>query len=301
MDKLSYTPSIRHQLGLRYNGDMHFLSTLRPQLTTLQTVSLQRAAEYISLLIFVLCTLTLLPLQIQTTGYILLGLGTLLLQVTSPKFRRHFILIYLCLFILSITPIGTTTKVPDAIPMAIGLSSVVFLPLVITRLIYREKSIRFPNFRDRHWNGRRWLYLLFIFVAAWLLIPFMLRDTGSYVNWQFPPGFWPGLEAYIGLNLVGIWDELFFVCTVLALLRQHFPFWTANFAQAVLFTGFLYTLAFIGWCVFVIYLFALLQGYIFKQTKSLLFILAIHLTVDLVLHLAIVYLHYPADFPFFFT
>lgn len=277
---------------------MQFLATAR---TGIRELSLQRAAEYSSLLIFVLSTLTLLPLELKTTGYTLLAIGTALLYVTSPKFRRHFILIYLSLFILSITPIGTTTKIPDAIPMAIGLGSVVLLPLLITRYIYREKSIQFPNLRDRRWPARRWLYLLFIFVAAWLLIPFMLRDTGSYANWQFASGFWPEFEAYIGLNLVGIWDELFFVCTVLALLRVHFPFAVANLAQAVLFTSFLYTLAFVGWCAFVIYLFALLQGVIFKNTKSLLFILAIHLTVDLVLHLAIVYLHYPADFPYFFT
>lgn len=280
---------------------MQLLAATRARFTELHSVSLQRFAEYTSLVIFVLCTLTLLPLELKTTGYILLAIGTVLLQLTSARFRKHFLLIYLSLFILSITPIGTTTKIPDAIPMVVGLGSVVLLPFIITRFVYREQSIQFPNLRDRSWNARRWLYLLFIFVAAWLLIPFMLRDTGSYLNWQFEPGFWPEFEAYIGLNLVGIWDELFFVCTVLALLRIHFPFVVANLAQAVLFTSFLYTLAFVGWCVFVIYLFAILQGYIFKQTKSLLFILAIHLTVDLVLHLAIVYLHYPQDFPYFFT
>lgn len=280
---------------------MHALSAAHSKLVDLKNLPLQRVAEYVSLCIFVLCALSLVALDLNTTGYSLLATGTILLSFTSVKFRQHFTLIYLCLFILSIAPIGTTTKIPDALPMALGLSSVVLLPLLITRLIYREKSIQFPNFRDRDWNARRWLYLFFILVVAWLLIPFMLRHTGSYMNWQFDSGFWPELEAYIGLNLVGIWDELFFVCTVLALLRIHFPFAVANIAQAVLFTSFLYNLAFVGWCVFVIYLFALLQGYIFKQTKSLLFILAIHLTVDLVLHLAIVYLHYPQDFPYFLT
>lgn len=280
---------------------MYFLTLLHARFGALAKLSTERMAEYLSLIIFVLCTLCLVALEQTQLGYMLLLIGVALLTMTSLQFRKHFILIYSCLAILSLTPIRTTTDLPQALYMATGLAAVVFIPLFVTRKIYKDRSIQFPSLHDRHWPARRWLYLLFIFVASWLLIPFMLRDTGAYINWQFPPDFWSEFEAYIGLNMVGIWDELFFVCTVLALLRQHFSFWVANIAQAVLFTSFLYNLAFIGWCVIVIYLFALLQGHIFRTTKSLLFILAIHLTVDLVLHLALVYLHYPQNFPYFIT
>ena len=40
------------------------------------------------------------------------------------------------------------------------------------------------------------------------------------------------LKLFVGINCVGIWDELFFVNVVFNLLRVEFPFWVANFAQA---------------------------------------------------------------------
>lgn len=161
---------------------MYALPAIQDRFVDLKKLPLERAAEYLSLVIFVLCTLTLLPLEMKLTGYGLLFIGTVLLSVTSSQFRKHFILIYLSLFILSITPIGTSTKPPEALYMALGLGSVVLLPFLITCKLYRDRAIQFPNFRDRNWPARRWLYLLFILVAAWLLLPFMLRDTGSYVN-----------------------------------------------------------------------------------------------------------------------
>jgi len=219
----------------------------------------------------------------------------------SASFRKNILLIYACLLVLGFMPIGTSTAFSQAVPMGIGLATVVLLPLYVTKKIYKNNLIRFPSLREKKWPRQRTFYLLFIAVTGYLLIPFMLRDTGSYPNWHFQPDLWSTTSAYIGLNAVGIWDELFFVCTILAILRSFFPFLIANIAQAVLFTSFLHTLAFEGWCIIVIFLFALLQGYIFKKTKSLLYILAIHLTVDLVLHLSILYLLYPHLFPYFIT
>jgi membrane protease YdiL (CAAX protease family) len=237
-------------------------------------------------------------------GFGLLLAGLLLLFFTKSKFRVHFSLIYLCLAILGIAPIDTTTSFPAAFFMGLGLGAVVAIPYLVTRFASKEKVIQFPAFGKgkNNWPLSRWGWLLFVLLVAYLLLPFMLRDTGAYLNWwDLQPDFWKLTEAYIGLNLVGLWDELFFVCTVLALLRQHFPFVVANFAQSVLFTSFLYALAFTGWCFLVIFPFALTQGYIFKATKSLVYILAIHLSIDFILHFALVYLHFPEAFPYFIT
>jgi membrane protease YdiL (CAAX protease family) len=129
----------------------------------------------------------------------------------------------------------------------------------------------------------------------------MLRSTGSYHNWNIQPGFFPVAISYIGLNVVGIWDELFFVSTVLAIFRKFMPFHFANISQAIIFTSFLFTLGFGGWCFIVIFIFALLQGYIFKKTESLFYVLTIHLTFDLLLHLTLVQLNHPTWLHIFIT
>ena len=52
------------------------------------------------------------------------------------------------------------------------------------------------------------------------------------------------MRLFVGVNAVGIWDELFFICVVLALLRPHFPFWLANLLQAAVFVSFLWELGY---------------------------------------------------------
>lgn len=260
----------------------------------------QRLFEYTNLFIFGTTTISLIAFNQKALGLSLLALGVVSLWWCQVEFRRNILLLYACLLVLFIIPIGTTTAFPEAFYMGLGLTTVVLLPLLVSKKIYKNNLIQFPSLRERDWPRRHTFYLLLIAAIGYLLIPFMLKDTNSYPNWSFTSDFLSSFQAYIGLNAVGIWDELFFVCTVLAILRGFFPFAIANFAQAILFTSFLYVLAFKGWSVVVIFFFALLQGYIFKKTKSLVFILAIHLTVDLVLHLAIFYLLYPDLFPYFF-
>jgi membrane protease YdiL (CAAX protease family) len=75
----------------------------------------------------------------------------------------------------------------------------------------------------------------------------------------------------------------------------------ANAAQAVIFTLFLFELGFRGWAPFAIFPFALSQGYIFNKTHSLLYVITIHLIIDLVLYLALIHAHYPQWLPIFLT
>lgn len=262
---------------------------------------MNKRLQYLHLLIFVATSVALIALQQKTLGFGLLAAGFITLPFCTKDFQKHFLLVYFSLLVLGLTPIGTTTALPQALYMFAGLFLVVFVPFLVTRKIYKNKLIQYPNLQEKTWPKARTYYLLFAALAAYLLLPVMLRSANSYLNWQLEPGFWDLTVAYIGLNAVGIWDELFFVLTILAILRNYFPFHVANLAQAVLFTSFLYTLGFGGWCFIVIFIFALAQGLVFRQTKSVLYILAIHLTIDLVLHLALVYLHFPWLFPYFIT
>ena len=262
---------------------------------------MRRIFEYISVSLFALTAITLIGLQFKPWGWAILGLGVLSLLFCSKDFRRNLALLYGALALLGITPIGTSTAFPNALLMGIPLVLVVLVPYLVTKHVYKNNLVRFPMRAGRQWYRREIIYIFVAAVAAYLLLPPMLRSGESYLNWMIEPGFWKMTEAYIGLNFVGIWDELFFVSTVLGILRAHFTFKFANFLQAIVFTSFLFTLGFQGWSFIVVFIFALTQGYIFRRTDSLLYILTIHLTIDLVLHLALVYLHYPELMPIFIT
>jgi membrane protease YdiL (CAAX protease family) len=262
---------------------------------------MQKYLQYLHLILFVTISIVLVAFQEKTAGFGLLAVGLATLPLCSREFRKNFLLVYFCLLVLGLTPIGTSTDLPHALYMGIGLGLVVLVPLLVTKKIYKTNLITYPNLTQKAWRKSWTFYLLFAAFVGYLLLPLMLRSDSSYLNWQLQPGLWDLTVAYVGLNFVGIWDELFFILTILAILRNHFPFYIANLAQAVLFTSFLYTLGFGGWCFVVIFVFALAQGLVFRQTKSLVYILAIHLTIDLVLHLALVYLHFPDKFPYFIT
>ena len=82
------------------------------------------------------------------------------------------------------------------------------------------------------------------------------------------------------MNAVGTWDELFFICTCFVLLRRHFPLWQANLLQAVIFVSFLWELGYRAWGPLLTIPFALLQGWLFAKTRSLGYVLTVHLLFD---------------------
>jgi Kef-type K+ transport system membrane component KefB len=71
-----------------------------------------------------------------------------------------------------------------------------------------------------------------VLVLGWLILPFYFITSGVYRNWPVVDS--PDLIArlFVGVGAVGIWDELFFICTVFALLRRHLPDAAANLLQA---------------------------------------------------------------------
>ena len=101
------------------------------------------------------------------------------------------------------------------------------------------------------------------------------------------------MRLFVGINLVGVWDELFFINIGYAVLRQLFGPRTANLAQAVIYTTVLWTMAFRGVGPVFVYLFALTQGAMFERSKVLVWVLIAHLIVDYFLFQAIVTAYYP--------
>ena len=241
----------------------------------------------------------LVGLQNGPVGWACMTLGALSLLVTEKKFARDMFLIAIGLAIVAITPINTDISYEHMILMAGTLLAAIAVPYLISRYIFRDNSVTYHWFNGRTWSKREFAYIALTAVLSYFLLPYYLKSTGAYLNWPSATDTGSIVRLFIGTNALGIWDELFFVNTVFGLLRRHFSFYYANLLQAVLFTSFLYELGFTGWGPAMIFPFALLQGYIFMKTDSLFYVIAIHLTLDVVLFLAIIHAHHPALVPIF--
>ena len=91
------------------------------------------------------------------------------------------------------------------------------------------------------------------------------------------------------------------ICIIFALLRRYFPFWIANVLQAIVFTSFLWELGYRSWGPALTIPFALIQGWIFEKSRSVYYIITVHLLFDVVVFLVLVYAHHPEWLPIFFV
>ena len=86
-----------------------------------------------------------------------------------------------------------------------------------------------------------------------------------------------------------------------AVLLRHFPAWLANLLQAVVFVSFLWELGYRVWGPLLTIPFALVQGVIFLRTRSLGYVVTVHLLFDAVVFAVLVHAHIPGLFDIFPT
>jgi hypothetical protein len=210
-------------------------------------------------------------------------------------FLRRMGVLLACIGVLAVAPIHTNTSTAHFIALAIPFFLVIAGPaLFLSRT--DPGVIRFRIFPRKF----RFLDLFYVLVSiplSWLAFHFYFGIWSPDVptHWHLPshPELEATLRLFIGINCVGIWDELFFVNTVYAVLRSLFAYPLANAAQAVIYTTVLYRMAFTGAGPAIVYVFALTQGAMFEESESLLYVLVVHLIVDAFLFASILAHHYP--------
>ena len=179
------------------------------------------------------------------------------------------------------------------------LAAAVAVPYALSRFVFKDRLIRFPWRGGWPWNRVQWGYLFLVLFLGWLILPFYFITSGVYLNWPIVTTPDEIGRLFVGVNAVGTWDELFFILTVFVLFRRHFPVWQANLLQMVIFVSFLWELGYQSWGPLLTIPFALLQGWIFSTTKSLVYVLSVHLLFDAVVFLVIVHARNPGVIPFF--
>jgi len=215
-----------------------------------------------------------------------------------PSLVRDLSLIAIGMLIVSVIPLKAELDNWAMVRFTLALGGAVVVPYLISRFVYRDGlhgrgAIRFPWRGGGKWTTFQWTWLVVVLALGWLILPFYFITSGVYTNW--PVVNTPELIArlFVGVGAVGIWDELFFICTVFVLLRRHFPMWVANVLQAIVFVSFLWELGYQAWGPFLTIPFALLQGFIFLKTRSLAYVVTVHLLFDAVVFLVLVHAHNP--------
>ena len=232
-------------------------------------------------------------------GYVLLATGLLLARRLDRELLKDLGLIGIGIGIVSVTSVEADVGWSSFFRIGTVLVLAVTVPVLIDRLVFKRRAIRFPFRTGRKWSRLEKSYLVAVPFLGWLILPYYFISSGTYLNWPHITDTSELIRFFIGVNFVGTWDELFFICTCFALFRRHFPVWLSNLLQATIFISFLWELGYRSWGPFITAPFALLQGYIFTKTGSLTYVLIVHLLFDVVVFFAIVHAHNPGVLPFF--
>ena len=214
--------------------------------------------------------------------------------VRTSRLFRDLALIAVGLVIITTISLEADIDYRNMVLLGRRARRAVVVPFVVSRFVFRRPRHPLPLARSaaldarpvdlpRRGRGRR----------RGCILPFYFITSGVYQNW---PAVHRARRRSRGCssasNAVGIWDELFFICTVFALLRRHFPVWQANLLQTIVFVSFLWELGYQAWGPLLTIPFALVQGYIFSARRRSP-TSVVHLLFDAVVFLVIVYAHNP--------
>ena len=232
-------------------------------------------------------------LEWKPAGYAVLIAGIIIGFLVHRALGRDLLLIGAGLGIISIISVAADISYRNIVIMGAVLALAVIVPYVGSRFVFKDHVVRFPIRTGQKWTRLEKWYLVIVVGLGYLILPLYFIGTGAYLNWPAVSAPDELARLFVGVNAVGIWDELFFICTCFALLRRHFPMWQANLLQAVIFVSFLWELGYKGWGPLMTFPFALLQAWTFTKTKSLTYVVCVHLIFDLVVYLVLVHAHNP--------
>nr|WP_284252503.1 CPBP family intramembrane glutamic endopeptidase [Litorihabitans aurantiacus] len=243
----------------------------------------------------------LLVLLERPLGYAVLAAGVGLAVVVDRVLARTLAIVALALVALSAISLEADLSDAGIARFAVVLGFAAVVPALLARRFVAPDAVTYPLRTRQRWSKGAWAYLVVVVVAGYLILPAYFLGSGAYENWPAISTADEIGRLFVGVNAVGIWDELFFVCVVFALYRRHVPLWLANVMQAVVFVAFLWELGYRSWGPLLTIPFALVQGWTFALTKSLAYVVTVHLLFDAVVFMVLVHAHNPHLFDIFIT
>ncbi|WP_129782694.1 type II CAAX prenyl endopeptidase Rce1 family protein [Promicromonospora panici] len=252
---------------------------------------------------FLVCAsaILLFAVHVRPIAYVPLVLGIALGLWADRALGRDLALIGLGMGIISMISLQADLSNAGMLRFTLALGGSVLVPWALSRFVLKQDTIQFPVATGKRWGPGQWTYLALVVIIGYFLLPFYFLGSGAYLNWPDLEGTQDIWRLFVGVNAVGIWDELFFICVVFALLCRHFPMWQANLLQSMIFVSFLWELGYREWGPLLTIPFALVQGWIFAKFKSLSYVVAVHLLFDAVVFAVLVHGHHPELFDIFVT
>ena len=232
-------------------------------------------------------------------GYLTVVAGLALAFSISWRFARDLLLIAIPLVGIEQISLKANLEWGNIALMGTVLVLAVAVPYSLSRWVFKDHAITFPGRPGQPWTRLEWIWLGLVLILGWLILPVYFIGSGSYLNWPAVAEPSEIARLFVGVGFVGIWDELFFICTIFALLRRHFPLWVANGLQAIVFVSFLWELGYRSWGPLLTIPFALIQAWIFEKSKSVYYVMTVHLLFDVVVFLVLIYAYHPQWAPIF--
>lgn len=169
--------------------------------------------------------------------------------------------------------------------MLIGVTAALCIPYLVSRFIYKDYFIKFPILQFNKLPSKSIRHILFSAIIVFVLFSVYFSLTHAYKNWPVHKDFSSLFRLFIGILVVGLWDELMFIGTFLMVFKKYFPFKYANIIQATVFSSFLYQMGFRSWGYILIFVIVFLHGATYKKMNSLSYLFIIHTVVDIILYL----------------
>ena len=236
-----------------------------------------------------------IPAEIRlVVGITAVLLFLIYLMRESREHRWRFLALGIPLGILALAPVHTDLGLGHVSVLGLAFLAVLVIPTVMLR---GRGIITFKFFPDRLDRIDLFYTVISIFLA-WGAFEWYFGVLSPEVpfNWTLPigePDEGEAFKLFMGINGVGIWDELFFINICFAIIRSMYGFRVSNVAQAVIYTSVLCDMAFTGWGPMFVGFLAITQGFMYERSKVLIWVLMVHLIVDFFLFQAIVSRYYP--------
>jgi membrane protease YdiL (CAAX protease family) len=129
-------------------------------------------------------------------------------------------------------------------------------------------------------------------VGCIILAPYLIVVQGHE--------FWPAFDGWaavlmlaVGIFALGLWEELFFIGVVASSVRPHLAVWATIAVRVAIAVPLLWSWGFQGWGPVIIAAFSVFQGWLWERTRSLTYVIAVHLAFDVALIVTLLWARYP--------
>ncbi|MEJ0073225.1 MAG: type II CAAX endopeptidase family protein [Candidatus Saccharibacteria bacterium] len=234
------------------------------------------------------------------SGVLFAAAGLLALWLPT-SIRRYMLALLASTLLLAVTPLTTIFTLHMFIIILGMIVGAVLIVYAVSRYFEREHLIHFRFDWRRTWAAWEIAYLVGMVLVVYLLWPYYFRTTGAISGWHVGRQAGEITAVFVSTMITGIWEEFFFTATVLGVLRKYMPFVWANVLQACMFAAFLWRVGFHHWAAVPMFGYAFAQGWVFQKTRSLLYVLVVHVCVDLLVCLILLHAAQPDMMRIFIT